>query len=121
MAADVLLCVTSKLCLHSNLRTGRQLALQPSQSVAFFQQHVKGERKTALYLLAGCAEVLVVRTQQMTFHTLSLLLKAQCECESCKWITASQKPIVITIFFHNMILRRLKKKKGYEKRSSDSC
>ncbi len=50
MAAVVVLRITSKLCLHSNLRTQRQLALQLPQRVAFYQRHVKGDSETALYL-----------------------------------------------------------------------
>jgi hypothetical protein len=51
MAAEGLLRITSKLCLHSNLRTLQWLALQLLQAVAFHQPHVKGDSETALYQL----------------------------------------------------------------------
>jgi hypothetical protein len=34
-----------------------------------YQQHIKGDRRTALYHF-GCAEVLVRRTQQIVFHNI---------------------------------------------------
>jgi hypothetical protein len=39
-----------------------------------YQQHVKGDRKTALYHF-GCAEVLVRRTQQIVFHNIEPVAK----------------------------------------------
>ena len=42
------LCITSKLCLHSNLQALRRLALWLSQMLRFFSQHIKGDRETAL-------------------------------------------------------------------------
>jgi len=49
MVAIALPCITSKLCPHSNLRTLQRLALRLLQTLRFNQQHVKGDRETALY------------------------------------------------------------------------
>jgi hypothetical protein len=45
--------ITSKLCPHSNLRTLQRLALRLLQTLRFNQQHLKGDRETALYPNVG--------------------------------------------------------------------